>query len=148
MPRDLIRECGHLVVLESRALSNGRAYRLAVVIYKAREPDGSPPLLLLHGGPGGAGGTRFPWRELTFPLARKRDIITFDNRGVSASEPPLCRSFVADATPSGPLCSPGGASAKAMSRSGRRNTFTVSQPQLSKSVYSRSAAAVVGRAAV
>ena len=99
LPRDLVRECGHLVVLENRARPNGRTYRLAVVIYKAREPDGSPPLLLLHGGPGGNGGTRFPWRELTFPLARKRDIIAFDMRGVSASEPRLCRSFVADATP-------------------------------------------------
>lgn len=92
-PRDLVRECGFLTVPESRGRPNARPLRLAVVIYRAQQPDGSPPLLLLHGGPGGAGGTRFPWSEVQFPLARKRDVITFDNRGVSRSEPRFCPDF-------------------------------------------------------
>jgi acetyl esterase/lipase len=57
--RDVRRECGYLVVPETRARPDGRKFRLAVVIYRAQEPSNAPPLLLLHGGPGGAGGTRF-----------------------------------------------------------------------------------------
>jgi len=55
-----VRECKWLIVPEARARPSGRTFRLAVVVYRAEEPDGSPPLLLLHGGPGGAGGTRVP----------------------------------------------------------------------------------------
>ena len=95
-PPDLKRECGFLVVPEVRGRQTGRSFRLAVVRYPAREPDGSPPLVLLQGGPGGTnspGATRFVWTEMQFPLVRRRDVITFDYRGVGASEPHLCPDF-------------------------------------------------------
>ncbi len=95
-PGDLVRECGWLTVPESRARPAGRSYRLFVLKYLAQQPDGSPPLLLLHGGPGGAGGTHFPWGELLLPVTRKRDVITFDMRGVAASEPRYCPNFDAE----------------------------------------------------
>ena len=100
IPLGIERRCGHVVVPESRARPDGRTYRLAVVIYRAREPDGSLPLLLLHGGPGGAGGTRASWSELRLlPFTRHRDVIAFDLRGVSGSEPSLCPRFTEEAAP-------------------------------------------------
>jgi pimeloyl-ACP methyl ester carboxylesterase len=99
IPQDVNRECGYVTVPESRARPNGRTFKLAVVVYRAKEPGSAPPLLLLHGGPGGTGGTRFPWGEMQFPLVRSRDVVTFDNRGVSASEPSLCPDLVAQVTP-------------------------------------------------
>src|SRR5688500_16601854 len=86
MQPDITRGCGYCIVPEVRGRANGRTFRLAVVTYRAKEPDGTPPLLLLHGGPGGAGGTRFPWGELRAAHTRRRDVVTFDNRGVSGSE--------------------------------------------------------------
>jgi pimeloyl-ACP methyl ester carboxylesterase len=97
---DIQRQCGYLVVPQNRARPNTRTFRLAVVIYPAREPDGSPPLLLLHGGPDGAGGTRVPWGAvMQFPLVRRRDVVSFDMRGVSASEPDVCPDFEEKAAP-------------------------------------------------
>lgn len=100
IPTDINRECGYLIVAANRALQGAKTYRLAVVTYRARDPNGAVPLLLLHGGPGGIGGTRFPWSELrVLPFTRHRDVITFDMRGVSASEPAICPRFVEDAAP-------------------------------------------------
>ena len=98
-PRDITRECGFVVVPEVRGRANGKTFRIAVVTYRAKEPSGAPPLLLVHGGPGGVGGTRFVWTEMLFPLVRKRDVITYDMRGVSASEPEVCPRFADDAGP-------------------------------------------------
>ena len=99
IPQDQNRECGYVAVPESRARPNGRTFKLAVVIYRAKEPASAPPLLLLHGGPGGDGGTRVPWGEMQFPLVRSRDVVIFDNRGVGGSEPSVCPDLVAQATP-------------------------------------------------
>jgi pimeloyl-ACP methyl ester carboxylesterase len=99
IPQDVNRECGYVAVPESRARPNGRMFKLAVVIYRAKEPATAPPLMLLHGGPSGVGGTRFPWGEMQFSVARSRDVVTFDNRGVGGSEPDLCPDLVAQATP-------------------------------------------------
>lgn len=85
LPPDITRECGHLIVPEIRGRAGGRTFRIAVVRYPAREPDGSPPLLLLHGGPAGEGGTRSGWAPLQYPLARRRDIVASDMRGVGGS---------------------------------------------------------------
>src|SRR5262245_4690809 len=56
--RDVRRECGWLVVAESRDRASTTTVRLAVEILRAREPSGAPPLVMLHGGPGGVGGIR------------------------------------------------------------------------------------------
>ena len=58
-----------------------------------------PPLLLLHGGPGGEGGVRKPWRLLQSSLTRNRDIVIFDLRGAGLSEPQLCAGFVENTPP-------------------------------------------------
>ena len=65
IPQDVNRECGLLVVSEVRGRANGRTFRLGVVIYRAKKPDGSPALLLLHGGPGGLSNATGLHRETT-----------------------------------------------------------------------------------
>jgi len=98
-PADVTRECGYIVVPELRERPNGRTFRLAVIVYRATGPNGSPPLLLVHGGPDGIGGTRQRWREMQFPLVRNRDVVTYDMRGVGGSQPEFCRDFREDAAP-------------------------------------------------
>jgi pimeloyl-ACP methyl ester carboxylesterase len=92
--RDLRRECGWLVVPESRDRPTANTVRLAVEIFRAKEPSGAPPLVLLHGGPGGPGGIRlFSAGIATSPLPRHRDVVIYDQRGAGFSEPTLCRAY-------------------------------------------------------
>jgi pimeloyl-ACP methyl ester carboxylesterase len=65
--------------------------RLAVEIFRAREPTGAPPRVFLHGGPGGAGGIRL----YSEGVARRgsslhQDVVIYDQRGAGFSEPKLC----------------------------------------------------------
>jgi pimeloyl-ACP methyl ester carboxylesterase len=96
-------DCGWLVVPEIRGNARSRTLRLAVAVYRARTGTQAPPLLLLHGGPGGDGGVRasLPAFQdvLRSPLAASRDIVTFDVRGAGLSEPSLCPDFHERATP-------------------------------------------------
>ncbi|HEV8366421.1 MAG TPA: alpha/beta hydrolase [Pyrinomonadaceae bacterium] len=92
-------ECGYLVVPQVRGKPQGRTLRLAVVIYRAKEPSNALPLLLLHGGPGGEGGIRNPWPPLLSPLTRNRDMVIFDVRGSGLSEPQLCPGFYESTSP-------------------------------------------------
>src|SRR5688572_9974203 len=48
---DVKFECKWLAVSEARGNPKSRTIKLAVVILRAKEPDGSPPLVFLHGGP-------------------------------------------------------------------------------------------------
>jgi pimeloyl-ACP methyl ester carboxylesterase len=96
--RDVQRECGWLVVPESRDRPSTHSVRLAVEIFRAREPTGAPPLVWLHGGPGGAGGIRL----YSEGIARRRsslhrDVVTYDQRGAGFSQPKLCAGY--DAAP-------------------------------------------------
>ena len=95
----LLPECGYLIVPEVREKPNGRKLKLAVAIYRAKKPSGAPPLLLLHGGPGGNGGIRGKWPPLQYSLARNRDIVIFDVRGAGLSEPQLCPGFYEGTAP-------------------------------------------------
>ena len=52
---DLGVECAWLLVPQLRGRPDGATVRLPVARLRAREPDGSPPLVYLHGGPGGVG---------------------------------------------------------------------------------------------
>src|SRR5258706_13137991 len=56
--RDVRRECGWLVVPESRDRASTTTVRLAVEIFRALEPNGAPPRGMLHGGPVGVGCIR------------------------------------------------------------------------------------------
>ena len=96
--REVQRECGWLVVSESRDRPGTRSVRLAVEIFRAREPTGAPPRVFLHGGPGGAGGIRL----YSEGVARSgsslhRDVVIYDQRGAGLSEPKLCVAY--DAAP-------------------------------------------------
>jgi pimeloyl-ACP methyl ester carboxylesterase len=92
--RDLRRECGWLVVPESRDRPTANTVRLAVEIFRAKEPSGAPPLVLLHGGPGGPGGIQLYSAGIAkSPLPQRRDVVIYDQRGAGFSEPKLCRAY-------------------------------------------------------
>src|SRR5262249_56137802 len=91
---DVRRECGWLVAPESRDRPTANTVRLAVEIFRAKEPSGAPPLVLLHGGPGGPGGIRLYSAGIAkSPLPRHRDVVIYDQRGAGSSEPKLCRAY-------------------------------------------------------
>jgi hypothetical protein len=98
--RDVRRECGWLVVPESRDRASANTVRLAVEILHAREPSGAPPLVMLHGGPGGPGWIQtYSAGVARGPLSRHRDVVIYDQRGAGFSERKLCPAYetVADA---------------------------------------------------
>ena len=86
--------CGSVSVLEDRSAPEGRRFRLAVAIVKSLSQSPRPdPIVWLAGGPGGRLVGRAPaivksgvldgWRA-------DRDVILYDQRGASLSEPRLC----------------------------------------------------------
>jgi pimeloyl-ACP methyl ester carboxylesterase len=92
--RDVRRECGWLVVPESRDRPSANTVRLAVEIFRATEPSGAPPLVLLHGGPGGRGGIRIYSAGMAMShVPRHRDVVIYDQRGAGLSEPKLCPAY-------------------------------------------------------
>jgi pimeloyl-ACP methyl ester carboxylesterase len=92
--RDVRRDCGWLVVPESRDRPDTKTIRLAVEILRATEPNGAPPLVLLHGGPGGPGGIRLYSAGIAMsPLPKHRDVVIYDQRGAGLSEPTLCPAY-------------------------------------------------------
>ena len=92
--RDVRRECGWLVVPESRNRPDTKTIRLAVEIFRGSEPNGAPPLVLLHGGPGGRGGIRMYSAGVAMsPLPKHRDVVIYNQRGAGLSEPTLCPAY-------------------------------------------------------
>ena len=86
--------CGYLEVLENRAKPNGRRLKLAVAILKSFSRNPRPdPVVVLSGGPGEPFVGRVPTlianRSMDV-LRADRDIILYDQRGVSFSEPQFC----------------------------------------------------------
>jgi len=98
--RDVRRECGWLVVPESRDRARAHTIRLAVEVFRARKPTGAAPRVLLHGGPGGAGGIRLYSEGIARgSLSLQRDVVIYDQRGAGFSEPKLCPAYDDDALP-------------------------------------------------
>ena len=96
--RDVRRECGWLVVRESRDRASAHTVRLAVEVFRAREPSGAPPRVFLHGGPGGVGGIRLYSEGIArSPWPLHRDVVIYDQRGAGLSEPKLCPGYDAAA---------------------------------------------------
>ena len=92
--RDVRRECGWLVVPESRDRARVHTVRLAVEVFRAREPTGAAPRVLLHGGPGGAGGIRLFSEGIARGSASLQgDVVIYDQRGAGFSEPKLCPAY-------------------------------------------------------
>jgi pimeloyl-ACP methyl ester carboxylesterase len=88
------RECGWLVVPESRDHPSPNTLRLAVEVIRASEPTGALPLVVLHGGPGGRGGIgTMSAGVAASPLRRHRDVVIYDQRGAGFSEPQLCPAY-------------------------------------------------------
>jgi pimeloyl-ACP methyl ester carboxylesterase len=96
--RSARRECGWLVVPESRDRPSAQSVRLAVEILRARKPTGAPPRVFLHGGPGGAGGIRLYSEGVARSLSSVHpDVVIYDQRGAGFSQPKLCAAY--DAAP-------------------------------------------------
>jgi pimeloyl-ACP methyl ester carboxylesterase len=89
-------ECGWLTLPEIRARPDGPSVRLAVVRLRVTNPT-APPLVYLHGGPGGVGAiTPASLNWFNTMSAGVRDVIRFDQRAVGLSEPKLCTDVVRD----------------------------------------------------
>jgi len=89
-PDNVRVECGWLIVPESRDRATSPSVHLPVVIFRAPLPDG-PPLVMLHGGPGGKGGLQSGFQQVArWGLAGRRDIVMYDQRGAGLSEPRVC----------------------------------------------------------
>jgi pimeloyl-ACP methyl ester carboxylesterase len=91
-------QCGYLDVPENRTKPDGRRLKLAVAILKSLSPNPRPdPVVVLSGGP----GEPFVGRAPNFIANRSmdmlradRDVILYDQRGVSFSEPKFCPDLV------------------------------------------------------
>ena len=91
--RDVRRECGWLIVPESRDRAGTNTVRLAVEIFRAAAPT-EPPRVFLHGGPGGPGGIRMYSEGIARSgSALHRDVVIYDQRGAGLSEPTLCAAY-------------------------------------------------------
>lgn len=101
--------CGTLVVDETRGADNGRRVAMPVAIVRASAPKpGLPPVIYLHGGPGGGAVEELPGL-LRQPVGRElvavdQDWVIFDQRGGGLSSPALDCGEVAlnDAGPLSP----------------------------------------------
>jgi len=91
--------CGTLEVPEDHSEPDGRQISLNWIVYKAHSLSPAPdPVVYLHGGPGG-GTVRTVFLVTRFfdHLRQRRDIISFDQRGVDASAPDMdCFGTVAE----------------------------------------------------
>ncbi|KQV62580.1 MULTISPECIES: alpha/beta hydrolase [unclassified Caulobacter] len=91
---DLKVECGNLIVDESRGDPKSRRIKVAVAIVRAAAPKaGLPPVVYLHGGPGGSALGGLP-RMLKSKASREfvavdQDWIFLDQRGGGQSDPNL-----------------------------------------------------------
>ncbi|MET3666746.1 alpha/beta hydrolase [Caulobacter sp. 1776] len=91
---DLKVECGNLVVDETRGDPKSRRIKVAVAIVHAAQPKaGLPPVVFLHGGPGGSALAGLPRtlksKALREFVAADQDWIYLDQRGGGQSEPNL-----------------------------------------------------------
>lgn len=91
---DLKVQCGNLIVDETRGDPRSRRIKVAVAIVKAAQPKPSlPPVVYLHGGPGGSALKTLP-RLLKSKTSREfvaadQDWIFIDQRGGGLSDPNL-----------------------------------------------------------
>ena len=98
MPSTVRIECGHLIVSERRERPEGQIVRLPVAIFRGAKTPGTPPLVMLHGGPGGNGlRSQFPPQAAAWAITLARDVIVYDQRGSGLSQPALCPEVIAKA---------------------------------------------------
>lgn len=101
---------GYLTVPENRQHHSGKQIRIAVQFFSALNPNsGKPPMIILHGGPGGRGIGNFPPEY--DGIRKESDIILIDQRGSGLSEPDfspemnqqILEIFADDLTPEGEM---------------------------------------------
>jgi pimeloyl-ACP methyl ester carboxylesterase len=88
-------ECGALLVREDPRRSDSRILRLPVAILHASEPESGPPLVMLHGGPGGS-PVQLGLMTAGVAMAgvsRDRTVVLYDQRGAGQAQPILCTDF-------------------------------------------------------
>lgn len=89
-PEDLTISCGTVEVPSDRTDPDTDMVTLAAVRLHREGADGdAPPLVYLHGGPGGSALVGGLGGLPTLDLLAERDFITFDQRGVGYSTPSL-----------------------------------------------------------
>ncbi|MEV8468769.1 alpha/beta fold hydrolase [Fluviibacterium sp. DFM31] len=91
--------CGTVEVPEDHANPDGRKMNLSWIVYKSHSLSPAPdPVVYLHGGPGGGTVRTVNAVSRYFDhLRQRRDIISFDQRGVDASAPDMdCFGTIAD----------------------------------------------------
>ena len=101
-------ECGSVVVPDRHRAPQRGIYRLPVaVLRRAPADDAPPPVVFLHGGPGGRlfapplgpapeGGSGAATLAALDAIAPRADIVLFDQRGVTArTQPPECLTGLA-----------------------------------------------------
>ncbi len=91
--RDAKFDCKWLVVPEVHGNPKSRMIKLAVVILRASNPDGTPPLVFLHGGPGDSAIRIFTRGLVEGKFNQHRDIVLYDQRAAGFSEPKLCPEY-------------------------------------------------------
>ena len=102
LPYDVIENgkahCGYLAVPVRHANPQGPVLHLKVLILKARDRTeaGPPPVIVLHGGPGGSALAN-AYTFANSPLRDHTDLILFDQRGSGYSGPALACPEVVDA---------------------------------------------------
>ena len=79
--------CGSLMVPENHETPKGRKIRISYAVVKAANGKAAPdPVIFFSGGPGGGSlDAGFIGFLMNSPLAEKRDIILFDQRGIQHS---------------------------------------------------------------
>jgi pimeloyl-ACP methyl ester carboxylesterase len=87
--------CGKVKVPEDHAKPEGRRIDLTFMVFKARSLAPAPdPVVYLHGGPGsGIVGKPLLISGFLNELRARRDIVAFDQRGVSTSAGPDSRCY-------------------------------------------------------
>jgi pimeloyl-ACP methyl ester carboxylesterase len=87
--------CGKVKVPEDHAKPEGRRIDLTFMVFKARSVAPAPdPVVYLHGGPGsGIVGNPLLISGFLKELRARRDIVAFDQRGVSTSAGPDSRCY-------------------------------------------------------
>ncbi len=97
VPKDIVVECGFVIVPEDHNDPDGPTIRLAVAILKDQSEEHQPdPVLLLSGGPGEKTvHNALAMAQVLAPIHPNRDFVVFDQRGVGLSEPALeCPEFM------------------------------------------------------
>lgn len=89
-PAEVTITCGTVEVPEDRSVSGGRTVALPVArIHHSGGDAAAPPLLMLHGGPGGSLLDSAPVNAVKSESLKSRDTILWDQRGSGRSVPTL-----------------------------------------------------------